>query len=386
MTGLENKKNHGLAVVLLSTAAIYIIIWSYTGQWPWADNPYNSYVLQVKAWLSGSLDLGRDYSHLEIACYSGKYYVSFPPFPSVVLLPFVILGIPDGFAAFWISLASAADLFKLFRHCQVDNPEFWTLFSAIASNVLMVSTNSWVWFIAQNLSFLLTIMSIYYAVLKKGAASLACWAFAIGCRPFQIIYLPLLLMLLLERERIDIKKIAGWFIIPGVTALAYMAYNYARFDSVFEFGHNYLPEFLQSEDGQFNLSYIPGNILSLIRLPEAGEGGKLIYPKFNGMSVFLCFPIIIMSLIYAFEDIKNKKIITALLLVALHILLLTAHKTMGGYHFGNRYFIDVLPFFICMIVFAVQKVKYNLKVLHIPLFFFGIGINLTGVIESLVNF
>lgn len=386
MTGLKSKKNQGLAIVLLSTAAVYIIIWSYTGQWPWADNPYNSYVLQVKAWLSGSLDLGRDYSHLEIACYSGKYYVSFPPFPSVVLLPFVVLGISDGFAAFGISLASAVYLFKLFRHCKVHNPEFWTLFSTVASNVLMVGTNAWVWFIAQNLSFLLTIMSIYYAVLKKGTVSLACWAFAIGCRPFQIIYLPLLLILLIEGERIDLKKIVGWFIIPAVTALSYMAYNYARFDSVFEFGHNYLPEFLQSEDGQFNLSYIPGNILSLIRLPEVGEGGKLIYPKFNGMSVFLCFPVIIMSLIYAFEDIKNKRIITALLLAALHILLLTAHKTMGGYHFGNRYFIDVLPFFICMIVFAVQKVKYNLKALHIPLFFFGIGINLTGVIESLVNF
>lgn len=375
-----------MAPVLLSVIAVYLIIWAYTGQWPWTDNPYNSYILQIKAWLLGRADLGRDYSHLEIAGYNGNFYISFPPFPSLFLLPFFLAKIPDGFAAFAISLAAAGYAFALCEKCRIKNSLFWTLFLIIASNVLMVSVNAWVWFIAQNLSFLLTIMSIYYAVSKKGVVSLACWAFAIGCRPFQIIYLPLLLILLIDSDsKADFKKIACWFIIPAITAVLYMGYNYLRFDSVFEFGHNYLPEFLEAKDGQFNLSYIPGNLVSLLRLPKVGENGALIFPQFEGMSVFLCFPIIIISLLYSFQSLKNPKIIAGLCLAALQILMITSHKTMGGYHFGNRYFIDVMPFFFYIFTMSEPNIRYKFCFLTVPLFMLGAGLNIVGVISILSN-
>lgn len=68
-----------------------IVLWvaaSFTGHWATEENPYRSYALQACAWLNGRLDLGKDYPWLELAIYEGKYYVSFPPFPSLVLLPF----------------------------------------------------------------------------------------------------------------------------------------------------------------------------------------------------------------------------------------------------------------------------------------------------------
>ena len=50
---------------------------------------YDSYTLQTMAWRNGETFLadGERYSWLELAIYQGKYYVSFPPFPSVALLP-----------------------------------------------------------------------------------------------------------------------------------------------------------------------------------------------------------------------------------------------------------------------------------------------------------
>ena len=43
------------------------------------------------------------------------------------------------------------------------------------------------------------------------------------------------------------------------------AYNFARFGSVTEFGHNYLPEFVRAENGQFSLTYLVPNLLQLLR-------------------------------------------------------------------------------------------------------------------------
>ena len=78
------------------TAAAFLALWSLaallTGQGlPGFDSFYNSYSLQADAWLKGRLDLGQDYEWLELAIRDGKYYVSFPPFPSLVMLPLVLI-------------------------------------------------------------------------------------------------------------------------------------------------------------------------------------------------------------------------------------------------------------------------------------------------------
>lgn len=375
-----NKEKRELLCIIFSCLAVYFTIWIFTGIFPWSENPYNSYVLQVKAWFSGHTDLGRNYEHLELAIYNGKYYVSFPPIPSVLLLPFVILNIPDGFAALLISIVSAAYTLKLCNTYKTENPVFWTLFLLIASNVLLVSANPWVWFIAQNTAFMFTVMSIYYAAVKKGIPSLFCLALAVGCRPFQIVYFPLLLHLLgFRKTKLSVSY--KWFIAPAIVAFLYMFYNYIRFDSVFEFGHNYLPEFTEAENGQFHISYMSENLKSLIRLPSISQDGKLIFPRFNGMSVFLCFPIIISCMIRMLPNIKQHSVIISLLCIILHIALITSHKTMGGFHFGNRYFIDVMPFVFFILLISYTK---NHRRAY-PLFMFGLVLNSFGIINMLLN-
>lgn len=368
-----------LLTVILSCLSVYCVIWAFTGAWPWTHNIYNSYWLQAKAWLSGHTDLGRNYEHLELAFYNGKYYVSFPPFPSVILLPFVLLNISDLFASLLVSITAAAYVWRLCKRCAVQNAVFWTLFLVIGSNVLLVGINAWVWFFAQNLSFLLTVMSLCYAVEKKRVRSLTCWALAIGCRPFQIIYLPLLLLILTDKP----ARMVRWLTIPALVGLSYMLYNYIRFDSVWEFGHNYLPEFLEAEKGQFSGSYVAENLKSLIRLPEV-SAGVLHFPRFNGMSVFLCFPILIFTVVYTLRRLGDKRVWVGLVVAAVHILLITTHKTMGGFHFGNRYFVDIMPCLFYITLLSVPKGN-NSGTLAFPAFLFGLGLNLTGIIQMLTG-
>ncbi len=377
--------------------AVYCVVWAFTGMWPWVTNHYNSYSLQAARWLQGHLDLGTNYSHLEIAEYQGKFFVSFPPFPSYLMLPFVLFfgtATPDGWIALVVSIVGALYVFKLLKQFgKSDNSSiFWTLFITVCTNMVFIAVNGWVWFIAQNLCFMLSVMSIYYAVTKKGGLSLAFWACSVGCRPFNALYAPILLYILydgLKEEnpnqnvwQIIVPKLK-WAIAPCVIAASYMLLNYLRFDSIFEFGHNYLPEFQEATNGQFHLDYIKTNLPLLFKLPTIAQNGKVEFPKFNGTAFYLVTPVFFSYVIYLIYGLIKQKNTNRVLLalipcsVMVHLLLLTAHKTMGGFHFGNRYPLDALPYAFLGILYLLDK-DDRLEKVQYPLAILGLLINVVG--------
>ena len=399
----KNTDYINILVLCLCVTAVFFVAWTFTGQWPWKSQPYNSYILQAQSWLEGRLDLGRDYPYLELAIFNNKYYVSFPPFPSYVMLPFVLIGWNscDSMIAFAVSLLGAAYAFKILRHFNIDSKAsiFFALFLTVGSNWLMTAQNAWVWFIAQNMAFTLSLMAIFYALKNKIGLSLAFWACAVGCRPFQILYLPALLYLIYNAHKavnpedkiIDIIKKRYLALVPmAVIALSYIILNFARFGNITEFGHNYLPEHTNSELGQFNLSYIKENIGSLFKLPSVNSSGIWEYPQFNGMCIFLVSPIFISYLVYiARSIIKHEKfdmkfMILVLAIAIIELLSITAHNTMGGAHFGNRYTNDVLPIIFTGTVMLLPKDK-DWESFNYPLFFIGLAINLVGSIMFFVQ-
>lgn len=397
-------KYYDVIILCLCVTAVLFIIWTFTGQWPWKSQPYNSYILQAQSWLEGRLDLGRDYSYLEIAIFNGKYYISFPPFPSYVMLPFVLIGWDtcDGMIAFVTSLAGAVYAYKILRHFDIDSKRaiFFSLFLTVASNWLLTAQVAWVWFIAQNMAFTLSLMAIYYALKNKAGLSLAFWACAVGCRPLQALYFPVLLYLIYKAHKAqypddkitDIIKKRFTALIPmAVIAVSYMILNFARFGNIAEFGHNYLPEFVESEHGQFSLSYIGENIKSIFALPEVSDG-IFQYPAFNGMCIFMISPIFISYIVYvvrAFtKDEKHdvKLTVLVILIVVIEILAITAHKTMGGSHFGNRYPNDTLPFVFLGLSLLLPKEEGKYHKLNYILFLIGFGLNIVGTVGYYCKF
>ncbi len=379
--------------VLLSVAAVVFVLVAFTGQWPWKGNGYNSYTLQACSWLKGRLDLGQNYEWLELAVYGGKYYVSFPPFPSYVMLPFAaVFGehTPDH----WIALAVLLlGVFYAVRLCEEvqhsrSSVAFFTLFLYLASGLLFVSINGYVWFIAQNMCFTLSVMSLYYAVKGKGGMSLTLWACAVGCRPMAAMYVLLLLYILWEKEKMPwhtyfLKK-WHWAAGPVLLALSYMLLNYFRFGSIVEFGHNYLPEFTRTETGQFDLSYVKANISQLFALPQSqGEGMPLKFSTANGMAFWLVTPLFITALaawLYCFVKKRKGEIATLVLIPVLtvfYVFILCCHRTLGGWHFGNRYLLDTLPWLFYGLMRWKPEGKWFVR-WNLPLFFLGFALNLTG--------
>ena len=188
---------------------------------------------------------------------------------------------------------------------------------------------------------------------------------ASGCRPFQVVYMPLIIYIYTHHSQSTVIRLKTYLLKKMVVftptvllAASYLLLNYLRFGNPLEFGHNYLPEFTNSENGQFHPSYMLQNLYNLIRLPDFSPETKMSIPQFNGMNIIICFPILVWWL-YVVVTSKSPTVIDLLVLccVILHILMLVSHKTMGGYHYGNRYIADTMP----AVFTAICSSKINLK-------------------------
>ena len=342
--------------------AVCMVILLAGQEFPGTNNFYNSYSVQAQAWLEGRLDipLGEERTWLELAIRDGRYYVSFPPFPSVVMLPLVLVfgeHTPDTMVALF---AAALACWHAIRLCVILLPDrrrtaYWVMFLLLCNGYLFLCVNGWVWYLAQNLCFLFSLAALHHAVRGRGFASLACWAMAVGCRPMAGFCLPFLLVVLLKAVRGEhpdekplrlIAKRLWWAAVPLLLGAFYMALNQARFGNPFEFGHNYLPEF-NREGPQFALAHIVPNLRQLLSLPFMRDG-RLTFSTSNGGTAWLLNPILWVGIAAWASALRTRRGgVTCLwllpLTLAVYLLVILAHRTLGGWQFGNRYLVDLMP-------------------------------------------
>ncbi|MDY2951857.1 MAG: hypothetical protein SOT04_07505, partial [Eubacteriales bacterium] len=291
------KKLRGIDAGMLCIPALmllgYMFMHTLFGGTLLSYNCWDSYSLQAMSWLSGRLDMGKNYEWLELAVYNGKYYLSFPPLPSVVMLPFVLLfgeKTPSNLVSALYGTFTAMIAYKILKKAGMKRggAVFFAIAYVWGSNMLWLSTSGGVWFLAQGLNMLLLTACVYFAQQKMQMAAYAMAALAVGCRPFSVcMFLPLMAYFyMVDKDRPRADRIRGQIrslIIPAFIALCYMFYNYVRFGNVLEFGHNYLPEFTESEKGQFSLSYILPNLYNLLLRPVTLRADlTLEYPLFDG--------------------------------------------------------------------------------------------------------
>ena len=386
--------------VVLGVLAVLFAAMSFTGGWPTKSNEYRTYALQACAWLEGRLDLGRDYPWLELAIYEGKYFVSFPPFPSVVLLPFCAIfgsATPDHLIALAVTVVGVVFALRLCRRVAPQSARgsaaFLTLFLYLSNGYMHIGLQGgWVWHLAQCMCFTLSLMALSFAAEGKGTPSLACWAFAVGCRPMVAVYLPLLACLLYRAHGKQLLQLARerwyWAVCPTVIALGYMALNYARFGNILEFGRSYLPEFTRTQTGQFDFSYVLNNLQSLVRLPRpGGENGALRYYTFECQAFWLITPLIVVTFVAWLCRLRRHTpgqrftLITVPLMALLHLIILLLHRTLGGWQFGNRYLLDMLPYLFCALLMWMPRSE-TFRLWCIPPALLGAAVNLIGTVAT----
>jgi len=230
---------------------------------------------------------------------------------------------------------------------------FYACVLVLGSNMLWMSTMGGVWFQAQLLAMMLCTIAIYAMLKNKRIIAYLCVALAVGCRPFSIVYFLVLLVWFYLHDKKEHHKgffttwlyqLEGWF-AAAIVGVSYMGYNYVRFKDPFEFGHNYLPEFLEAENGQFSSVYFMENLKNIFtRKIEIAENGKLMFTEFDGFLFYIANPLfliffgclilcIIRKLI---EIIRHKKLIITrnfvvmgmiVIALILNTCMLCVHKT-----------------------------------------------------------
>lgn len=189
-----------------------------------------------------------------------------------------------------------------------------------------------------------------------------------GCRPFSALYIVAFFIYFCIKDRkIGFKNFIKKDILPLIPvvfiAIILMSYNWIRFGNVLEFGHNYLPEFTNSPNGQFNIAYTYGNLVQLLTSPiTIDDRFNINFPM--PFMFYIANPLYLLAMYRSIKDIiKSHKIsVTRLIIlvsIIINIFLLCCHKTLGGWQFGARYTCDMLPFVLLCIVITKQTISTN---------------------------
>ena len=397
--GIMLRRHADILRIIFLIMIGYLLLHDLAGGTLFLHEPLDSYTLQALAWRKGEVCLtnGQDYPWLELAIYNGKYYVSFPPLPSVLMLPLTMVFGEDTPNTLMVAIYAIAALVGAYRAClaakmQGKAAAFWALFAVFSCNMVEISTNGGVWLQAQTLNFAFLMWAIDCILRERRSLCCMFLVLAVGCRPFSAIYIPLALLYFVMKDRDQygsitdsrfLKKYALPAIVVMTGAAVYMWYNWIRFDNVFEFGHNYLPEFTQAENGQFHISYLLNNLRNIfLRQVKILPSGKLEYPQFDGFAFYVVNPIFIAWFVQIFKDIKNRKIsalqIGTCIAILLNLLALCMHKTFGGWQFGARYTIDLIPFVLFYFILSGREKPTGLERL---LCGFGILFNSYGTVR-----
>lgn len=353
--------------MLLIMLAGYVLLHDLLGGTLFAHSDWDSYTLQALAWRDGKLGLGQNYAWLELAVYNGDWYVSFPPVPTLVMLPLTFLfggNTPNNLVMILYAMGIAVCAYFALKKTGVRESvaAAASLFYVWGCNMLWISTDGGVWFQAQALNMLLLSAALLCALYGRRAAAYALAALCVGCRPFSICaFLPLFVYF---RSRDEDKTL--WqslraqlpcLILPALIGGAYLAFNYVRFGNALEFGHNYLPEFTSAEHGQFSLVYLGENLKNLFFRPVTfSPDGRLHFTFFDGFMFYIANPLYLLLFLYALRQFFARRRGacaqrdglrgTRLALfgaIAAELVMLCLHKTLGGWQFGARYTVDMLP-------------------------------------------
>ena len=146
--------------IYLAVCVVYALM---AGDRMIVHTPYNHFALQADAWLHGRHDLGGSppsYAGMnDFALYDNKWFISFPPFPAILMMPFVWLaGSPenfrDGQLVVWFAGIGPAVLWLVFEklrrtgrsvRSEVDNIRLALLF-AFGTVYFFSAVQGTVWF------------------------------------------------------------------------------------------------------------------------------------------------------------------------------------------------------------------------------------------------
>ena len=345
------------------------------------------FVYQADAFLHGQLSLAARPPNLnDWVLENGRWYVSFPPFPAVLLMPLVaIFGLAFNDTAFTLVVGAlnVALLYRLLRklgaggeageapHSEWDRaPVVYALVFAFGTLAWSCAIRGEVWFTAETLGVTLTLLYLLSAVGARhpirAGFFVACAAITRAPLAFSAIFFvfeslseerALGFQQLREAVRDPVRRgrilqKLALFAAPIAAVAAPMAWmNQARFGSWTEFGHSHLYANRVNQQiqqyGLFSYQFLERNLhAAFTRLPEIQLHPLHIGFNGEGLSLFVTTPLFVLLL----WPRETPRLHRALWLTAAAIALPGFfYQNSGWYQFGFRFSLDYTPYLILLL-------------------------------------
>ena len=159
--------------------------------------------------------------------------------------------------------------------------------------------------------------------------------------------------------------------VPATLALLTAAYNFARFQSIFDFGYLHIPEVPQEpwyEHGLFSIHAIPWNMYTMLFQGfESISYFPYILPNGFGCSIFLASPFLFLL----FRE-GGRYTVAAWVAIALLTLVLWCHGNPGSWQFSYCYAMILLPW---MFLLLTGNGPAKVTIREVALFAVSVAIN-----------
>jgi hypothetical protein len=370
----------------------------------WVSRPADQYIRQADSFLHGYVYLYNPppYTH-DLTFYGGRWYVSNPPFPILLIMPFVALQGINGFYINTFSLALAAlAAVTVFSIVLTMRKLDWIRLSRSGAVWLacLLAFGTVFWWLAilgtgGSFSQVVTVLFCglaFLAAIKKAPAwvSGACLAAAVMSRPNVFVLWPALVaiavQLTLQHGKIDWKAAIKWGVLSAIPVVLgaglLLSYNYLRFESFTDFGYgstiNGQVRIVENVEkyGLFSLHFVPDNLWTMfVALPELARQCRYFLPFGNGMSMIMSTP----ALLYVLRKFKATWwSIGCGVSILLSVALLAMYSNNGANQYGYRYVLDfIVPALMLMASNAGEEPSKLLRTLIL----LSIGINYYGTIS-----
>jgi nitrogen fixation-related uncharacterized protein len=340
----------------------------------------------------------------EFVNYKGEYYSVFPLGAVLSMLPLAVLqkmhllnefrgrvvaAIVAGASVFFFYQLSAVRDISMARRIML------ALFPVFGTWTWTNLGFAGAWQIALGLALLGEAAALYFTLVKSRPMWAGVFfALAFGNRTEIILTAPIFLYFWLAPDMPGLwkfivkikdyvqqnwKKAAFFLAVPSALLFFTAIYNFARFESLTDFGYSRIPNLLNEpwyKHGVFSFHAIPWNAFKMLL---EGVHDLPVFPYFQaypfGTSIFLSSPFLFLL----FREGGKYKAICWLAIGAMTVVL-WCHGNPGGWQFSYRYGIILIPW---MFLLILSNGPAKLSTIEVSLFVVSLAINAVSTYQFL---
>lgn len=379
-------------------AACFALFAAFSSQRFFRQSAAPHFIYQAQSWLEGRLDLDpkllpnledwacvREVGQQKVRCEGAArpadlWYVSFPAFPALAMLPFVALhGYQFNDTSFTVAIGALAvalfyaALLSLARSGESERDRIENVWLALilgfGTLFFYCTIRGEVWFTAEVMGVALTCLYVSCALgARRPVLAGACYSMAAltrtplvfsavfflcealcpaaGNRWRQLLSLP-------KAGKLPWRKLAWFAAGAAPLSIAAAAYNQLRFGSAGEFGHRFLYNNRVNADidryGLFNLHYLARNLdAAFLKLPQLSLHPLRLSYDPRGLTLLLTFPLLVFLLLPKRVPRLHWPLWLTVAACALPGLF---YQNTGYIQFGFRFSLDYTPYLL--LLFAV---------------------------------